>query len=68
MLFALPLPTGLNKALRLDITDEALPNQATVTDLESDTSALSSGVSTYSGEEVESILGYLDKDATVCAT
>ncbi len=65
--FALPLPAGLNKALCLDITDEALPDQATVIDLDSDTSTSSSSASTYGGEEMESILGYVDKDATVYA-
>ncbi len=68
MSFALPLSAGLNKALCLDIIDEALPDQATVTDLNSDASALSFGASTYRGEKVESMLGYVDEDATVCAT
>lgn len=49
MSFAFPLPAGLKKALCLDITDEPLPDQATVTDLDSDASALSSGASTYRG-------------------
>ncbi len=67
MSFALPLPTRLNKALCLDITNKAFSDQMTVTDLDSDASALSSGASTYRGEEVESMLGYIDEDATVCA-
>lgn len=67
MSFALPLPAGLNKTLRLDITNKALPDQATVTDLDSNTSASSSGASTYGREEVESMLGYVDGDATICA-
>lgn len=57
MLFTLPLSVELNKALHLDITDEALPDQVTMTDLDSDTNALFSDASTYWGEEVESILG-----------
>ncbi len=68
ILFALTLPAALNEAFCLDITDEALPNQTTVTDLDSDTSALSFSASTYGGEEVESILGFIDKDAAVRAT
>lgn len=57
MLFALPLSVKLNKALHLDITDEALPDQATVTNLDSNTNTLFSDASTYWGKEVESILG-----------
>lgn len=68
MSFALPLLAGLNKSLCFDIIDKALLDQAIVTDLDFDTSALSSGTSTYGGEEVESILGYIDEDTTVCAT
>lgn len=39
-----------------------------MTDLDSNTSALFFNTSTYGGEEVESMLGYIDKDATVRAT
>lgn len=68
MLFALPLFAELNKAFLLDITDKALLDQAIVIDLDSNTSTLSSGANTYEGEEVESMLGYIDDDAAVHAT
>lgn len=68
MLFALSLSAGLNKALRSDIIDEALPDLATMTDLDFDTSALSSSANTYGREEVESMLGYVEENITVCAT
>ncbi len=68
MLFALPLSARLNKVIRLDITNEALLDQAIVTDLNSNTSALFSSASTYGEEEIESMLGYIDENATVHAT
>lgn len=52
MLFALLLPNGLNKALCLNITNQAFLNQAIVTDLKSNTSALFFSASTYKGEKV----------------
>lgn len=66
MSFVLLLPTELNKVLRLDITNEALPDQVTVTDLDFDTNTLSCGASTYGREEVKLILGYIDEDVTIC--
>lgn len=63
--FVFLLPTELNKVLCLDIIDEALPDQVTVTDLDFDTSILSSGASIYGREEVELILGYVDENVTV---
>lgn len=63
----LPFSVELNKVLHLNITDEALPDQATVTDLDFNTNALFSDISTYGREEVESILGYVDEDVIVCA-
>lgn len=65
MSFVLLLPTELNKVLCLNITDETLPDQVIVTDLDFDTSTLSSDASTYGREEVELILGYVDEDVTV---
>lgn len=67
MLFSLLFPARLNKPLWFNTTNDALPNQGTVVDPESATSALSSNASTYEGEEVEVILGYIDKDTTVRA-
>lgn len=68
MSFTLPLLAGLNTALCLNITDEALLDQTIVTDLDFNASVLSSNTSSYRGEEVESILGYIDKNTTICAT
>ncbi len=68
ILFTLPLPARLNEALCLDITDKTLLDQAIVMDLDSNASTLSSGISTYGGEEVESMLGYVDEDTIVRTT
>lgn len=67
MTFVLPLPDGLNEELYLNITNEALLDELLVSDPESNTSTLSSDTSTYGGEEVELILGYIDKDAVIHA-
>lgn len=66
--FALPLLARLNKAVCLDIIDKALPDQATVIDLDSNTIVLSFGASIYGGEKVESMLDYVDKNVTVYIT
>lgn len=68
MLFALPLPTRLNEALCLDIANEAFFDQAIVMDLIFNTNILSSGASTYRRKEMESMLGYVDKNSIVYAT
>lgn len=65
MSFALLLLVGLNKVFCFDITNKAFSDQATVTDLDSDISALSSDASTYKEKEMDSMLGYIDKDTTV---
>lgn len=49
ILFALSLFTRLNKTFCLYITNKALPDQATVTDLESDIDVFSSVISIYRG-------------------
>ena len=67
MLFALLLSAGLNEAFYLNITDKTLLDQVIVTDLEFNTSALFSDTNTYRGEEIESILGYVDKNTVICA-
>lgn len=67
ILFTLLLSARLNKTFCLDIIDEALLDQAIVIDLDSNTSAFSSSASTYREEEVESILGSVDKNAAVWA-
>lgn len=61
-MFALSLPNGLNKKMHLNITDKALLNKSLVLNLKSDINALSSSISTYEGEKVESMLGYVNKD------
>lgn len=38
-----------------------------MTDRESDTSVSSSNTGIYRGKELELMLGYIDKDATICA-
>lgn len=68
MTFALPLCNGLNEGLHLNIIDEALLDKALVLNPESNTNALSSNASTYRGEEVESMLGYVNKDVIVHVT
>lgn len=66
--FALPLPNSLKKGMCLNITDEALTDKPLVSDPESNTSVLSSGISTYGGKEIESMLGYIDEDTVVPVT
>lgn len=68
MLFALLLPTRLNKIYCLNIIYETLLNQATITDLDFNTSILSSNTSTYREKKIESILGYINEDVIVCTT
>ena len=48
--------------MHLNITDKALLNKSLVLNLKSDINALSSSISTYEGEKVESMLGYVNKD------
>lgn len=67
MMFALTHPDGLNKRLRFNITDNALADKLLESDPESDTSTLSSGANTYGKKKVESMLGYVDKNAIVHA-
>ena len=56
-MFALLLLAKLNKALCLNIINKALLDQATVTNLESNTSIFFSNTSTYGGEEMGSMFG-----------
>lgn len=65
MSFPLPLPAGLNESLRLGVIEEAIPDEATVTDLDADSGSSLSGASTYGGNKVESMLGYVDEDVVV---
>lgn len=67
MSFAFTHPDGLNKGLHLNITDEALANKPLESDPESDTSTLSSNANIYGEKKVESMLGYVDKNAVVHA-
>lgn len=68
MMFSLSLPNGLNERLHPNITYDALLDKPLVLDPESNTSNLSSSISTYRGEEIESMLGYIDQDIVVYAT
>lgn len=67
MMFALFLPNGLNEGLYPNITYDALLDKSLVLDPESNTSNLSSSISTYREEEIESMLGYIDQDIVVYA-
>lgn len=63
--FFFSFPTELNKALYFNIMDDTFLRQTTVTDPKSDTSASFFSTYTYGGEEVESMLDYVNKNAIV---
>lgn len=65
MIFLLPLFTDLSKSLCLDIIDDDILNKTKMTDPDNDNSFSFSGASTYRGDELELILGYIDKDVMV---
>lgn len=63
--FSLSLLADLNESLCLGVIEEAIPDEVMETDLDTDSSYSFSGTSTYGSNEVESMLGYVDKNIVV---